>query len=109
MTLPSFSAALGAPSTTPMPALADGPLPDGAGATADAAPGGFADLLKQAAAGAMGTVQAGEAATSQALSGKPDMAQVVTAVSNAEVTLQAAVAVRDKVIQAYLDVIRMPI
>jgi quinoprotein glucose dehydrogenase len=85
------------------------PLPDGAGATADAAPGGFADLLKQAAAGAMGTVQAGEAATSQALSGKPDMAQVVTAVSNAEVTLQAAVAVRDKVIQAYLDVIRMPI
>jgi flagellar hook-basal body complex protein FliE len=76
---------------------------------AAAAPGGFADLLKQAAAGAMGTVQAGEAATSQALSGKPDMAQVVTAVSNAEVTLQAAVAVRDKVIQAYLDVIRMPI
>jgi hypothetical protein len=50
-----------------------------------------------------------KAATSQALSGKPDMAQVVTAVSNAEVTLQAAVAVRDKVIQAYLDVIRMPI
>ena len=43
------------------------------------------------------------------LSGKPDMAQVVTAVSNAEVTLQAAVAVRDKVIQAYQDVIRMPI
>ncbi|WP_397596485.1 flagellar hook-length control protein FliK [Silanimonas sp.] len=50
MTLPSFSAALGAPSTTPMPALADGPLPDGAGATADAAPGGFAAALDEAAA-----------------------------------------------------------
>jgi flagellar hook-basal body complex protein FliE len=54
-------------------------------------------------------VKSGEAATSKALSGNADMAQVVTAVSNAEVTLQAAVAVRDKVIQAYLDVIRMPI
>lgn len=50
MTLPSFSAALGAPSTTPMPALADGPLPDGAGALADAAPGGFAAVLDEAAA-----------------------------------------------------------
>ena len=45
----------------------------------------------------------------KAVAGKADMTQVVTAVSNAEVTLQAAVAVRDKVIQAYLDVIRMPI
>ena len=50
MTLPSFSAALGAPSTTPMPALADGPLPDGAGVTTDAAPGGFAAVLDEAAA-----------------------------------------------------------
>lgn len=50
MTLPSFSAALGAPSTTPMPALADGPLPDVAGAATDAAPGGFAAVLDEAAA-----------------------------------------------------------
>lgn len=50
MTLPSFSAALGAPSTTAMPALADGPLADGAGATMDAAPGGFAAALDEAAA-----------------------------------------------------------
>lgn len=50
MTLPSFSAALGAPSTTPMPALADGPLLDGAGVTTDAAPCGFAAVLDEAAA-----------------------------------------------------------
>ncbi|WP_397607532.1 flagellar hook-length control protein FliK [Silanimonas sp.] len=50
MTLPSFSAALGAPSTTPMPALADGPLADGTGATIDAATGGFAAVLDEAAA-----------------------------------------------------------
>ena len=65
--------------------------------------------MKQAAASSIDTVKAGEAATMKAVTGTADMTQVVTAVSNAEVTLQAAVAVRDKVIQAYLDVIRMPI
>lgn len=74
-----------------------------------AASGGFQELVKQAATGAVDTLKSGEAATMKAVSGKADMTQVVTAVSNAEVTLQAAVAVRDKVIQAYLDVIRMPI
>lgn len=74
-----------------------------------AAGGAFGEMVKQAASSTVGAVKAGEAATLQAVTGKPDMAQVVTAVSNAEVTLQAAVAVRDKVIQAYLDVIRMPI
>ncbi len=77
--------------------------------TGEAAAGGFQDLVRQAATSSIDTLKAGEAATMKAVAGKADMAQVVTAVSNAEVTLQAAVAVRDKVIQAYLDVIRMPI
>jgi len=34
---------------------------------------------------------------------------VVTAVTNAEVTLQTVVAVRDKVISAYQDILRMPV
>jgi flagellar hook-basal body complex protein FliE len=80
-----------------------------AGETSAAGGSGFGELAKQAASSTVGSLKAGEAATLQAVTGKPDMTQVVTAVSNAEVTLQAAVAVRDKVIQAYLDVIRMPI
>jgi flagellar hook-basal body complex protein FliE len=71
--------------------------------------GGFADLVKSAAQSTVETLKTGEAASLAAASGKPDITAVVTAVSNAEVTLQAAVAVRDRVIQAYLDVIRMPI
>jgi len=70
---------------------------------------GFGDLVRNAAEATIGQVKAGEAMTLKAAVGKPDMTQVVTAVSNAEVTLQAAVAVRDKVIQAYLDIVRMPI
>lgn len=78
-----------------------------------AAPGqggdGFADLVKQAAQSTIAGLKQGEAATLQAVAGKADISQVVTAVTNAEVTLQTAVAVRDRVIQAYLDIIRMPI
>ena len=45
----------------------------------------------------------------QALAGKADLADVVTAVSNAELTLQTVVAVRDRVVAAYLDILKMPI
>jgi flagellar hook-basal body complex protein FliE len=34
---------------------------------------------------------------------------VVTAVSNAEMTLQTVVAVRDRVLNAYQEIMRMPI
>jgi len=71
--------------------------------------GGFQSLVQEAAQGTVGALKAGEQATLNAVAGKADLSQVVTAVSNAEVTLQAAVAVRDRVIQAYLDIIRMPI
>ena len=70
---------------------------------------GFGELVKQAAQSTVDSLKQGEAATLQAVAGKADIAQVVTAVSNAEVTLQTAVAVRDRVIQAYLDILRMPI
>ena len=70
---------------------------------------GFSGLVKQAAQGTIDSIKGGEAATLQAVAGKADIANVVTAVSNAEVTLQTAVAVRDRVVQAYLDIIRMPI
>lgn len=45
----------------------------------------------------------------RAHSGAADLTDVVTAVGKAELTLQTVVAVRDKVIQAYQEVLRMPI
>jgi flagellar hook-basal body complex protein FliE len=71
--------------------------------------GGFAELLKQAASGAVDSLQQGEAASLKAVTGKADITEVVTAVTNAEVTLQTVTAVRDRVIQAYQDILRMPI
>ncbi len=70
---------------------------------------GFADLLKEAAGDATQALKQGEAASLQAVTGKADLAKVTEAVNNADVTLQAVIAVRDRVIQAYQDISKMPI
>ncbi len=82
-----------------------------AGGTDESAPGGadFGSILAQAAQNTMQSLKAGEQASLRALAGKADVGQVVQAVSAAEVTLQATIAVRDRVVQAYQEIIRMPI
>ena len=82
------------------------------GATGAGAEGGgnsFATLLKQAAGDVGDALHKGEAASLQAVTGKPDLAQVAAAVNNAEIALQAVIAVRDRVIAAYQDISKMPI
>ena len=69
----------------------------------------FASLVRDAAGSAIDTMRNSEALSAKALAGKADLNEVVAAVSNAEVTLQTVLAVRDKVIQAYQDILRMPI
>ena len=44
-----------------------------------------------------------------ATAGKTNVTDVVEAVSSAEVTLQAVTAVRDRVVNAYQEILRMPI
>jgi flagellar hook-basal body complex protein FliE len=56
--------------------------------------------------------QAGRKADSQAqamAAGKANIVDVVTAVAETEVAVEAIVAVRDRVIQAYEEIMRMPI
>lgn len=45
----------------------------------------------------------------KAISGQADVLDVVTAVSNAELVVDTVVSVRDKVINAYNEIIKMPI
>jgi flagellar hook-basal body complex protein FliE len=70
---------------------------------------GFDGVLEQVAADAIGTLKAGEAASISSIQGKVSAQRVVEAVMTAERTLQMAVAVRDKVVQAYQEVTRMAI
>lgn len=50
-----------------------------------------------------------ERLATKALSGKADLTDVVTAVSDAESALDTVTAIRDRVINAYQDIIKMPI
>ncbi len=69
----------------------------------------FASLLKSGAKSAIESGKKSEELSKQAIAGKADVRDVVAAVNNAELTLQTVVAVRDKVINAYSDILKMPI
>jgi flagellar hook-basal body complex protein FliE len=51
----------------------------------------------------------GESMSTKAIIGEAELHDLVTAVANAELTLNTVVAVRDRVIGAYNDIIKMPI
>ena len=82
-------------------ALARQPVGDAAGGTS------FATVLKDT----IGSVaEMGRKSDAQAAaSGKANIVDVVTAVSETEVAIDAVVAVRDRVIAAYEDIMKMPI
>jgi flagellar hook-basal body complex protein FliE len=69
----------------------------------------FTNLLKNAAEQAIDSQYASEGLQMQSLTGKVELSNLVTAVANAELSLQTVVAVRDKVINAYQDIIKMTI
>jgi len=85
-------------------------LPTGGGELRGPGEPTFASLVQQATQGAIDSSYASEAQTLRTLAnGKTELHEVVTAVANAEVTLQTVVAVRDRVISSYQDIMRMPI
>jgi len=67
----------------------------------------FASMVSGAAESALHTLRAAETTTAAGISGQADVQSVVQALSNAEVTMQTIVAVRDKVLSAYNDIIHM--
>ena len=69
----------------------------------------FTQLLARAGADAVDIGRNAEKLTQAAVAGKTDMSSVIAAVANAELTLQTVVAVRDRMVQAYQEVARMPI
>ncbi|MFC0408517.1 flagellar hook-basal body complex protein FliE [Roseomonas elaeocarpi] len=69
----------------------------------------FGSVLTRAMQGAVEAGHQADTASTQALTGQGSVTDVVLAVSKAELTLQTAVAVRDKVVAAYQDIMRMPI
>lgn len=82
------------------PATAPKPAPDGQAAGND-----FAQLAGDFAA----TLQRGENTAAAAMTGAADPQALVQALAQTELAVETAVAVRDKVVEAYQEILRMPV
>lgn len=71
--------------------------------------GGFADILKSAMTDAVQASRKAESQMAAQVAGKAELVDVVTAISAAETSLETVMAVRDQVISAYQEIMRMPI
>ena len=70
----------------------------------------FAQMVENALGNVVEAENTSEALQMQSLAGgKVDLANLVTAVANAELSLNTVVAIRDRVINAYNDIIKMGI
>ena len=84
-------------------------LDPGAGAEAMSPGGGFGDILKSAMSDVMKSSRNAETQMANQVQGKAQLVDVVTAVSSAEQSLETVMAIRDQVISAYQEIMRMPI
>jgi len=69
----------------------------------------FSDFLKSKAQESVDTMRKSEDVSAKAVTGEADIVDVVQAVTSAELTLQTVVSVRDRMISAYQEIMRMPI
>jgi len=69
----------------------------------------FGSVLASLARDTMSTIKGGEAAAISGIQGKASTQKVVEAIMSAEQSLQVAISVRDKVVQAYQEIGRMAI
>jgi len=81
----------------------------GAGAAAATGGGGFGEVLKGVLNDTVQSSKAAESAMAAQIQGKAELIDVVTAISSAEASLETVIAVRDQVIAAYQEIMRMPI
>jgi len=76
--------------------------------TQDSGPN-FGSILKDVMDAVSAAAQKSDAQAQAVAAGKANMVDVVTAVAETETAFQTLISVRDKVIAAYEDVLRMPI
>lgn len=71
--------------------------------------GGFGAALQQAFGGVLDAGHAADTQAKIAITEGGNLTEVVSAIARAELALQTTMAVRDRVVQAYQDIMRMPI
>lgn len=71
--------------------------------------GGFGAMVENMVTETAGQMRAAEHASAMQVAGKGDLIDVVTAIGAAETALDTMVAVRDRVVGAYSEIMRMQI
>jgi flagellar hook-basal body complex protein FliE len=99
-------APLAAPGTSPATAAARYAQ---TAAGTDASAPQFGAMLTSALQGVVDAGHVADAQSRQALLGSANLTDVVNAVSQADLALQTTTAIRDRVVQAYQDIMKMPI
>lgn len=69
----------------------------------------FGEFLKDSLESAIDTQHKSERVTADAVAGNADMIDVLQAVTEAETTLNTVLAIRDRVVSAYQEIMRTPI
>ncbi len=82
---------------------------DDVGDTAGGSDAGFGSTLQRALEGVVRTGHEADAQAAEGISGEGNITDIVMAVSRAQLALQSTVAIRDKVVQAYQDVMKMSV
>lgn len=77
--------------------------------TTDSTGPSFGDMLKEAVGGVLDAGRKSDSQTVAMASGKANVMDVVTAVAETDVAVSTLVSVRDKVIAAYEDIMKMAI
>lgn len=72
-------------------------------------PGQAGEAFAAAAQNFMDTMRAGEETVKAGLAGRADPQAVVEALAATEMAVQTAISVRDKVVEAYQEILRMPV
>lgn len=70
---------------------------------------GFGDVMTQMAGSVMNKLGQAESVSLKAVQGEANTREVVDALMTAEQSLNTAIAIRDKIVTAYLDISRMQI
>ncbi|PYE29171.1 flagellar hook-basal body complex protein FliE [Rhizobium sp. PP-WC-2G-219] len=69
----------------------------------------FSDVFSGMASEMTNSLRSAETSSIQGISGKANTREVIDAVMSAEQSLQTAIAIRDKIVTAYLEIARTPI
>ncbi|TVQ58334.1 MAG: flagellar hook-basal body protein FliE [Rhodobacteraceae bacterium] len=74
-----------------------------------AKPGDFGRALQQSALDTLRAVKGGEEMVKAGLAGRADAHSVVEALAQTELAVETATTLRDKVVEAYNEILRMPV